>query len=237
MTQAFPSQPRRAFLAGVIAAALTVPISARAQILSGTGLGSSLTGLLGKASDSSLDKLSQPGAFYNDPAVRIMLPLIGGTSGLGGTLGKLLGGADKLGLTDGITRKLNDAAGFASQQAKPVFRAAIDKLTLADVPGIVTQNNGATQYLRQSSGDVLRGKFRPLIDSALTKVGAFKAIDSLSRKSPLLGLTGVTRDKLGNSVTDQALNGIFSYIGAEEGRLRADPLGKAGGLLKGILGN
>lgn len=76
-----------------------------------------------------------------------------------------------------------------------------------------------------------------MIDAALTKVGAFKAIDSLAKKSPLLGLTGITRDKLGLSATDQALNGVYSYIGSEEGRLRSDPLGKAGGLLKGILGN
>ena len=225
---------RRQLAAGIAAGAVLIPISVRAQILGSTGLGSGLNSLLGKASDSSLDKLSQPGAYYNDPAIRILLPFLGGA---GGALGKLLGGADKLGLTDGITRKLNDAAGFAAQQAKPVFRAAISKLSLSDVPGIVSQNNGATQYLRQSAGDELRGKFRPLIDAALIKVGAFKAIDGLAKKSPLLGLTGITRDKLGLSVTDQALNGVFSYIGAEEGRLRSDPLGKAGGLLKGILGN
>lgn len=234
MSQSINHLPRRVFLAGLAAGSLAIPISARAQILGGTGLGSGLSSLLGKASDSSLDKLSAPGAYYNDPAIRIMLPLLGGA---GGTLGKLLGGADKLGLTDGITRKLNDAAGFAALQAKPVFRAAISKLSLNDVPGIVSQSNGATQYLRQSAGGELRGKFRPLIDAALTKVGAFRAIDSLAKRSPLLGLTGITRDKLGLSVTDQALNGVFSYIGAEEGRLRDNPLGAAGGLLKGILGN
>lgn len=229
---------RRQLMASLAAGAALAPFAAQAQILGGLGgglgVGSGLGGILGKASDSSLDKLSQPGAFYNDAAIRILLPLLGGGSG---ALGKLLGGADRLGLTDGITRKLNDAAGFAAQEAKPIFRAAIDKLKLTDVPGIVSQNNGATQYLRQSAGDELRAKFRPLIDSALVKVGAFKAIDALSKKSPLLGLTGITRDKLGNSVTDQGLNGIFSYIGAEEGKLRSNPLGKAGGLLKGVLGN
>lgn len=222
---------RRRFAAMIAAGAAFAPFAARAGVLDGVGLGSGLGSLLGKASDSSLDRLAQPGAFYNDPAIRIMLPLLGGS---GGTLGKLLGGADRLGLTDGITRKLNDAAGLAAKEAKPVFRAAIDQLKLTDVPGIVTQNDGATQYLRRTSGDVLRGKFRPLIDSALVKVGAFKAVDSLAKKSPLLGLTGITRDKLGNSVTDQALNGIFSYIAGEEGRLRSDPLGKVGGLLKGM---
>lgn len=228
---------RRALIAGIGASALLLPIAARAQILGnigGGGVGSSLTGILGKASDSSLDKLAVPGAFYADPAVRIMLPLLGGA---GGTLGKILGGADKLGLTDGITRKLNDAAGLAAKEAKPIFRSAIDKLTLNDVPGIVGQNDGATQYLRQSAGDELKGKLRPLIDSSLIKVGAFSALDKLGKSSSLIRAAGITRDKLGGSVTDQALNGIFKYIAGEEGKLRANPLGAAGGLLKGVLGN
>ena len=82
-------------------------------------------------------------------AIRIMLPLVGGA---GGTIGKLLGGADKLGLTDGITRKLNDAAGFAAKEAKPIFRAAINRISLTDVPGIATQSDGASQSLRRSAG-------------------------------------------------------------------------------------
>jgi len=224
---------RRAFLSGLGLSALALPMAARAQML-GSGIGGGLGSLLGKASDSSLDKLAQPGAFYADPAVRIMLPLLGGA---GGTIGKLLGGAEQLGLTDGITRKLNDAAGIAARAAKPIFRSAISRLSLSDVPGIVSQSDGASQYLRRSAGDELKGKLRPLIDTALVQVGAFNALSKLGKASSLISAAGITRDKLGNSVTDQALNGIFRYIGAEEGRLRADPLGSAGGLLKGVLGN
>lgn len=226
---------RRALMVALGLGSLVLPSVTRAQILgSGTGVGSGMTSLLGKASDSALDKLSMPGAFYNDSAIRIMLPLVGGA---GGAIGKLLGRADKLGLTDGITRKLNDAAGLAAKEAKPVFRAAIDGLKLTDVPGIVGQNDGATQYLRKTSGEVLKGKFRPLIDAALGQVGAFAAVDKLAKTNSLIRTAGISRDKLGNSVTDQALNGIYRYIASEEGKLRSDPLGKAGGLLKGILGN
>ena len=225
---------RRALLALLGMGAVALPLTARAQVLSGLGVGSGLTSLLGKASDSALDKLAVPGAFYGDPAIRIMLPLVGGA---GGTIGKLLGGADKLGLSDGITRKLNDAAGLAAKEAKPVFRAAIDGLKLTDIPGIAGQNDGATQYLRRTSGDVLKGKLRPLIDRALGQVGAFGAVDKLAKTSSLVRAAGISRDKLGNSVTDQALIGIFRYIGGEERGLRARPLGKAGGLLKGVLGN
>ena len=53
----------------------------------------------------------------------------------------------------------------------------------------------------------------------------------------LLAQLGLSRDKLGNSVTEQALNGIFKYMGIEEGHLRANPLGAvsgAGALLGGV---
>jgi hypothetical protein len=236
MTELSSMQARRAVLIGLGGAMMAMPLAARADILGGLG-GGGLGSLLGKASDSSLDKLAQPGAFYGDPAVRIMLPLLGGLGGAGGTIGQLLGGAEKLGLTDGITRKLNDAAGLAAKAAKPIFRSAISRLSLTDVPGIVGQNDGASQYLRRSAGDELKGKMRPLIDSALVQVGAFNALSRLGKTSSLISAAGITRDKLAGSVTDQALNGIFRYIGSEEGRLRGNPLGTAGGLLKGVLGN
>ena len=223
---------RRRLLAGLGAggALLWLAPPASAQLL-GTGLNQ----LLGKASDGALDKLAVPGAFYADPAVRIAVPLLGG--GVGKTLGGLLERGRSAGLTDGLTRKLNDAAGLAAKEAKPVFRAAISRLSLKDVPGIVKQSDGASQYLRTSAAPELTGKLRPLIDSALGQVGAFKLLDDLTRSVRLGGVAGLSRDRLGASVTDQALNGIFKYIGAEEGKLRADPLKPAGSLLKGILGN
>ena len=46
-------------------------------------------------------------------------------------------------------------------------------------------------------------------------------LDKLAKGNSLVRAAGITRDKLGSSVTDQALNGIFKYIGAEEGKLAA----------------
>ncbi|MBC7493272.1 MAG: DUF4197 domain-containing protein [Novosphingobium sp.] len=234
------SASRRVVLAGLGAAIAGIALAdpARAQLLGG-GLG----GLLGKASDSALDKLAQPGAFYGNPAVRIGLPVLGSLSGLGGglggslggTLGSVLGTAEKQGLLDGLMRQLNDAAGVAAGAAKPMFRTAISKLSITDVPGIVRQNDGATQYLKRSAGDQLALKLRPMIDTALGQVGAFRTFDGLAKTSSLVRAAGLTRGALGKSVTDQALNGIFRYIGGEEGRLRANPLGPAGSLLDGLL--
>ena len=229
---------RRTLLAALGAAlALGIAPPLRAAGLA-SGLGGGLLDLLGKASDTSLDKLAQPGAFYADPAIRIALPLLGRTSGgIGGMLMSALDTGQKLGVTDNVVRKLNDAAGLAAKEAKPIFHAAISRLSLSDVPGIATARDGVTQYLRQSAGEELKGKLRPLVDKSLLKVGAFRQIDRLAAKSPLIARAGITRDKLGTSVTDQALAGIFSYISDEERRLRENPVGAAGGLLKGLLGN
>lgn len=227
---------RRAVLGALGLGMLALPLTARAQIggLGGRELGSGITGLLGKASDGALDKLSQPGTFYNDQSIRILLPLVGG--GLGGALGQVLNGAEKLGVTDGITRTINDAAGQAAHAAKPVFRTAINRLSVNDVPGIVREGDGATQYLKRSAGDQLAVQVRPLIDRALRDVGAFRQLDRLNRSSRLVAAAGLTHDRLGGSVTEQAMNGIFKYMGSEERALRANPLGPAGSLLKGVLG-
>lgn len=212
------------------------------------GLGGALNGLLNRAADSSLDKLARPGAFFNDPAIRIALPLVGklgaldSGGGLGGALGSLLGGAGGstggalTALTGGLTRTINDAASAAAGQAKPIFHTAIGKLSLADVPGIVGKNDGATQYLRQSAGDQLNGALRPLIDKALGSLGAWRQLDQLGKATSLLASAGLSRDGLGKSVTDQALNGIFHYIGGEEAALRANPLGPLKGLVGGLGG-
>jgi Protein of unknown function (DUF4197) len=181
------------------------------------GKGGSLASLLGNASDSALDKLGKPGAFYADKAIRILLP--GGK-----TVSKLLNVGAKAGLTDGLVRRLNDAAGLASKEAKPIFRGAIDNVSLSDVPGIATKNDGATQYLRQSAGGDLRLKITPLIESALGRVGAFDQIDKLGKAGSLVSSFGLNRASLTDSVSDQALKGIFSYIGQEETALRKNPL-------------
>lgn len=181
------------------------------------GKGGSLSSLLGNASDNALDKLGQPGAFYADKAIRILLP--GGK-----TVSKLLDVGAKAGLTDGLVRRLNDAAGLAAKEAKPIFRGAINNVSLNDIPGIATKNDGATQYLRQSAGGDLRLKITPLIESALGQVGAFDQLDKLGKAGSLVSSLGLNRGKLTDSVSDQALKGIFSYIGQEETALRKNPL-------------
>ncbi len=186
---------------------------------------SGVKGLIAGASDGALDKLSQPGAFYRDTAVRILLP---GASGK--LASKLFGMGDKLGLTTNLTKSLNDAGGKAAGEAKPIFREAIDNLRWSDAPSLVSKQDGATRYLQTSASDTLFGKVSPLIGSALENVGAYRQLDQLSKGNSLMASAGLTRDGLTRSVTEQALKGIFHYMAGEEAALRRNPAA----LLKGV---
>lgn len=212
-------------LATAVAAPMAAPVSAGILNLS-----SGLKGVLGNASDNALTKLSEPGAFYADEAIRIALP-----GAAGNVASKIMGFGSKLGVTNKLTKSLNDAAGLAANEAKPVFRAAIDNMSLSDVPNLALKNNGATQYLEKSAGDELRLKVRPLVASALGEVGAFDQLGKLGKKSSLLGKAGLSSDGLTDSVTDQTLKGIYKYMGAEEAKLRKNPL-KAGKSVLDIFG-
>ncbi len=214
MTQEFS---RRAALGGGLALGgmLILPASANAAgLLDGLGL----TKLLGNASDSALTKLALPDGFYRDTAIRILLP------GTGGKLArKLMKGGDKLGLTTKLTKSLNDAASLAAGEAKPVFKSAISGLKITDVPGIVADKTGGTNYLERTAGVDLGTKVRPLIATALGKVGAFDQLAKLGSAGSLLGSLGLSSDTLTDHVTKQAMHGIFSYMGSEEAALRGNP--------------
>jgi Protein of unknown function (DUF4197) len=217
---------RGAFALGVMAIVSVAATPAQAGALDGGGIKK----LLGGASDNALDKLAKPGAFYADTAIRILLP-----GAKGKLASKLLKTSDKLGVTSKLTKSLNDAAGFAAKEAKPVFRSAVDGLSLADVPGIALKNDGATEYLKKSADTDLRAKVRPLIVSALNQVGAYDQLDKISKGGGLLGLVGLDRNTMTDSVTDQTMKGIYNYMAKEEAGLRGNALGIGKGILDAVI--
>jgi len=224
---------RRTLIAGAGASGFLAlfPAIAHAQGVGGLGLSS----ILGKATDSALDKLAKPGTFYGDEDIRIGLPIVGKRGG--GLLGGLLNAGNRLGLLDGLTRNINDAAGVAAGEAKPIFREAIDDLSFDDAPGIIRESDGGTQYLRQSSNDRLHSRLEPLVDGALEKAGVYEQFDGLAEQHSFIRAAGLNREKINRSVTDQGLDGIFSYVGTEERAFRKNPLGNIGGALGNILKN
>lgn len=225
---------RRVFLTGLSVSITLAAMPGAAKAQMGTG-GIGLSSILGKATDSALDKLAQPGAFYADEAVRIGLPIVGG--GSSGLLGSILSAGEQLGVLGPITRQINDAAGVAAGEAKPIFRDAIDGLSFSDAPGIIKEQDGGTQYLRRSSNDALHGKLEPLVNDALEGLGVYSTFDGLAERHSFIRQAGLDRASINRSVTDQGLDGIFTYIGSEERAFRKDPVGNIGKSLGDLLGS
>src|SRR3546814_17359931 len=108
---------RRMLLAGAAGLAVAGLIPAALAKTAKPGV----KGLIANASDTALDRLAQPGAFYADTAVRILLP---GTSGK--LASKLLGAGDRPGLTHGVTKRPNESGGKGGGETKTRCRAAAD---------------------------------------------------------------------------------------------------------------
>jgi hypothetical protein len=200
-------------------AAIASPASAQIS-------GDALKEMLGKASDSALDKLSRPGAFSADDAIRIALP------GTGKGVSDLMNMASKAGLggnlTGDINGSLNRAAETAAAEAKPIFRAAINKVSFKDVVGIARGGStGATDYLKKSTGSEIKAKLLPLVKAALDNAGVLKQASQLKA-------FGMDEARLTDYVTGKTSDGIFTYVGREETKARQDPIGTGGALLKGL---
>jgi hypothetical protein len=184
--------------------------------------GGGIRGMLGNASDAALDKLSKPGAFSADSAIRIALP------GPADKLSGLMKFTDKAGITNDISGNLNRAAERAASEAKPIFRSAIDKASMGDAIGVAKGGDtAATEYLRKTSGAEIKAKLLPLVRAALDKMGVLKESAQLSQ-------FGMDDKKITDYVTQKTSDGIFTYVGREETRMRQDPVGSGKELLKGL---
>ena len=209
---------RSLFLQGLVAVAVAVAVAPVQAQLSGA----SLKGLLGNASDAALDKLSKPGAFSADSAIRIALP------GSADKLSGLMKLTDQAGLTNDIGGALNRAAEQAAAEAKPIFRSAIDKASMSDAVGIAKGGDtGATDYLRKTAGADITARLLPLVKAALDRSGVLKQTAQLSS-------FGMDDAKITDYVAKKTSDGIFTYVGREETTLRKDPIGTGKELLKGL---
>lgn len=212
------------FIRIVIVAAFFICSSAAIVSTPALAQSSIISNLLGAASDSALNKLSQPGAFFADKAVRIGLP------GPLKKAGKLLRFTSKSDLAKDLTKSLNDVASLASKEAKPIFRQAIDGLTLKDGFDISKDDDGATQFLRENSESSLSEKVRPLVSKAMGDTGAFDQLEALTSHK-LTSKLGFSNDNMTDHVTKKTMDGIFKYMAAEEGKARKNPLKTLGGVL------
>jgi Protein of unknown function (DUF4197) len=186
---------------------------------------------LSKGIDVAVAQLGARNGFLNDPKVAIPLPeplekaeralaMIG------------MGGQGQQ-----LRETMNHAAEDAVSQAKPVFKQALQHMTLADAKAILTGGDDAgTQYFRRATSTQLTAKFKPIVAAQTAKLGLAAKYNEYAGKAAQVGLLSSEQANLDDFVTARALDGLFSRMADEERAIRKDPLGQGSALVKKVFG-
>ncbi len=199
--------------------------------LSSSDIARGLKEALSKGSTAVVSQLGKRNGFAADSNIHIPLP---------NSLQKARDAASKVGLEgsfDDLEERLNRAAEQATPKAKALFLGAIQKMSIDDAKNILQgPDNAATQYFRDKTGVSLKQSMRPLIDKALSEVGAVTAFNTLlDRYNQIPFAPRIDADLTGH-VVDKGSDGIFYYLAEEEKAIRTDPLKRSTELLQRVFG-
>jgi hypothetical protein len=190
-----------------------------------------LRAALAQGIDIAVNQLGAQNGFLNDPKVAIPLPP---------TLAKTERALRMVGMggqADQLKATMNHAAEQAVAAAKPVFKQALQRMTVADAKGILTGGvDAGTQYFRRATSTELGAKFEPIVAKETAKLRVGSMYDQYAGKAASLGLISKQEGNLNDYVTQKALDGLFSRIADEERAIRQNPVGQANSLIKKVFG-
>lgn len=179
--------------------------------------------------DRQVQKLTKKNGFFQNELVKILLP---------DELKKVDKALRNIGLgkvADEGLKVINRAAEDAVKEATPIFVSAIRNITIHDAKSILLGgDNAATDYLKRQTRPALLEKFRPVIDSSLSKVGADKIWNNLTQRYNNLPFTSPVTTDLSAYVTDETLKGVYKAIGVEERNIRKNINSRTTALLRQV---
>jgi hypothetical protein len=206
-------------------------LSASLDTLTSRDASGGLRAALSQGIDTAVTQLGAHDGFLNDPKVSIPLPP---------ALEKVdraLRMVGESGDADALKAAMNHAAEAAVADAKPVFKRALQHMTVEDAKNILLGGDDAgTQYFRNATSTELSTQFKPVVARETAKLKLASLYDEYAGKAASLGLIKAQDANLNDYVTAKALDGLFSRIADEERAIRKDPLGQANSLIKKVFG-
>jgi len=175
--------------------------------------------------------LSRPGAFGNDPILRLRLP------GQLGQFAQVLRGVGFAAQVDQLEDSMNRAAEQAAAKAVPVFTQAISTMTIADAFEILNgPDDAATRYFQDRTSAELRSRFEPVAALAMQEVGLYGVYQDLVARYEQIPFMKPPAVDLEGYVADQTLSALFAEVAKEEARIREDPAARSTALLRRVFG-
>jgi hypothetical protein len=196
-------------------------------------IGSGLKDALKVASQRVVAQVGKTDGYWGDSAIRIPLP--GPVEKVSSAL-KAVGAG---GMVDDLQLKMNRAAETAAPKALNIFVSAAQKMSITDARSILTgPSDAATQYFKKTSTGDLTTAFRPVVDNALSQVGAVKTFNSVKTSASSVPLAGqeVNSFNLTDFTVGKALDGLFHYMAIQEASIRSNPAARTTDLLKKVFG-
>jgi len=198
--------------------------------LSADDIAGGLKEALLKGAQTGTAKLSSPGGFLENVALKIIMPPE--AQKIEATLRKL--GFNQL--VDDMIVSMNRAAEDACKTAIPIFTTAIKEMTITDGINILRgSDTSATFYLKTKTNTALTQSFSPIIKTSLDKVNATKyweKIITTYNSVPLIGKK--MNPDLVAYVTEKSLSGIYTEIATQEKDIRANPAARTTDLLRKV---
>ncbi len=191
-----------------------------------------LKAALDKGVAAAVGRLGRPDGFLADARVRIPIP---------DSLQRLAGTLRRLGqhsVVDGFQETLNRAAEAAMPEVGDRLKQAIGQMTVEDAWGILKgPDDAATKYLRRTSGERLQQKILPVVRRTTDRAGVTAAYKRLTDSLPFLTeLAPSAVPDLDEYVAARALDGLFTVVADEEGRIRRDPSARTTEILRKVFG-
>ena len=154
------------------------------------------------------------------------------------SIGKVLDAMGQQRYADEFVQTMNSAAESAVPEAGAILGDAIRQMSVDDARTILNgPDDAATQYFRRVGEDRLTAKLRPIVSDATSRAGVTSSYKSLIEKAgPAAALISSQAVDLDGYVTDEALNGLFFMIAAEEKRIRENPAARTSELLQRVFG-
>lgn len=178
----------------------------------------------------AIENVSQPDGYLANELIHIAMPP---------QLQRVDGLMRQVGLdamADQFEQSMNHAAEKAAPEATNIIVSAIKNMTINDAKTILNgKDDAATDYFKQQTSDKLTALFRPVITDSLNQVGTTKYYNDLTKQIAAVPFVGETVNlDLPDYVTQQALNGMFTMIAAEEKKIRENPAARTTELLKTV---
>jgi hypothetical protein len=178
------------------------------------------------------NSLSQKGSFSRDVLMKAVLPAEAQT---------IVQTLDRLGLATEFNRFANtvdNAAIEAAKRSGPIFIDGIRRMSIRDAINIV-KNGGtaATDYLRNSIGDSLRGAVRPVMRDALNEYNIISSWDKLVAPAKLLlGNRLALNLDIDNILAVMITNEMFKKVAEQEVNIRTNAAARTSSTLQRVFG-